>query len=233
MKTLCVVQHIEAEYLGFLEDHLESRSIRFRYFRPFTAGGKLPEKIDEFDGLVLLGAGPYGIVSGPLLPSLGPELRLARRFLDAGKSAVGIGLGAILLAVAAGGGAEVAPLRFAVGQAGRATGETLAGMLPERFAYAVYVRDAPVLPPQAAILARDEDGQPLAFSLGGNLLGFLNHPGIKTAMAEDIVMEFEETPPETADAILRLRESQAAIAEALSTMMVGVVRFCGWMAASS
>ena len=31
MKTLCVLQHVEAEYLGLIEDHFEGRNIRFRY----------------------------------------------------------------------------------------------------------------------------------------------------------------------------------------------------------
>lgn len=81
MKTLCILQHIEAEYLGLLEDHLESRNIRFHYVRPFTPGGVIPSTVEGFDGLILLGAGQYGIVSGDLIPSLGPELRLATDFL--------------------------------------------------------------------------------------------------------------------------------------------------------
>lgn len=230
MKTLCVIQHIEAEYLGFLEDHLESRSIRFRYFRPFTAGGKLPDKIEEFDGLILLGAGPFGIVSGPLLPSLGPELRLARRFLDQTKPAIGFGLGAVLLTVAAGGGAEEKPLRFEVGTAHRESAEALFGTLPERFPYCAFLRDAPVLPAGAQVLASAENGRPLIYSIGTNALAFIGHPGFKAAMAEDIIMEFDETPPETADALARLRDNQAGIADALSTMMVGIVRYSGWMA---
>ena len=54
------------------------------------------------------------MVSGHLLPSLGAELRLTRAYLEAGLPVLGIGLGAVILAVAAGGGAEEAPLRFGV-----------------------------------------------------------------------------------------------------------------------
>ncbi len=233
MKTLCVVQHIEAEYLGYLEDHLESRSIRFRYVRPFTPSGKLPQKIEEFDGLVLLGAGPFGIVSGSLLPSLGPELRLAKSFLDGGKSVVGIGLGAVLLAVAAGGGAAEMPLRFEVGTARREQADALGGTLPETFPYAAYLRDAAVLPASARVLASSQGSDPLIFSLGENALGFIGHPGFKAAMAEDIIMESAETPAETAESLAKLRESQPGITEALSSMMVGIVRQCGWMSADS
>ena len=80
MKTLCVLQHVEADYLGLMEDHFEGRNIRFRYARPFTPGGLVPFSSHEYDGLVLLGIGPHGIVSGDLIPSLGAELRPAGRW---------------------------------------------------------------------------------------------------------------------------------------------------------
>ncbi len=114
MKRLAVLQHTEAEYLGLMEDHFEGRNIRFQYFRPFASGGIVPAGVGSFDGLILLGGGPYGVVSGHLLPSLGPELRLTRAFLDAGIPVLGFGLGAVILAIAAGGGAEEAPLRFVI-----------------------------------------------------------------------------------------------------------------------
>ena len=44
MKTLFVVQHVEAEYLGLLEDHFEGRNIRFRYCSAVYAG-----RLDSID----------------------------------------------------------------------------------------------------------------------------------------------------------------------------------------
>ena len=58
MKTLFVLQHVEADYLGLIEDHFEGRNIRFRYCRPFTPGAVNSVDCRRFDGLVLLGAGP-------------------------------------------------------------------------------------------------------------------------------------------------------------------------------
>lgn len=223
MKRLCVLQHTEAEFLGLLEDHFESRAIRFHYQRPFTAGGSVPANAEGFDGLVLLGAGPLGIVSGPLLPSLGAELRLAGDFLNRGLPILGFGLGACLLATAAGGGAEEAPLRFTLGSARRLAPDALGGHLPPRFPVAVYMRDRPVLPKDAAVLAEDEAGAPALFALRGNCLGFLGHPGVKSAMIEDLVMEFDEAPEDVAEALARLRQEQGAIAAALSEIMIGVV----------
>ena len=159
MKTLCVLQHTEAEYLGLLEDHFEGRNIRFRYCRPFTPGASIPSSAEDYDGLILLGAGPKGIVSGNLIPSLGTELRLTQDFLRRGLPVVAIGIGACILSTAAGGGAEEAPLRFVVAEAQRVVPDALNGHLPESFPFAVYMRDRPVLPAAARILAARVDGE--------------------------------------------------------------------------
>jgi GMP synthase-like glutamine amidotransferase len=224
MKTLCVLQHTEAEFLGLMEDHLESRAIRFHYVRPFTPGGAVPAAAGDFAGLVILGAGPLGIVSGRLFPSLGAELRLARDFLTRGLPVIGIGIGASILAVTAGGGAAEAPLRFTVGRAHRVNADSLGGHLPADYPFAAYLRDRPVLPRDAAVLAVDEAGEPQLFQIGENCFGFLSHPGIKSAMIEDLVMEFDEAPPNIAEGLAQLRLAQAQIAAALSEIMVGVIK---------
>ncbi|MCI5076961.1 hypothetical protein [Oricola sp.] len=223
------MQHTEAEYLGLMEDHLEGRNVRFLYQRPFASGGTVPASPEGFDGLILLGGGPYGMVSGHLLPSMGPEMRLTKGFLDAGLPVVGLGLGAVILAVAAGGGAEEAPLRFEVPIAHAVRAGLLGGHMPDQFPLACYLRDRPVLPADAEVLARDGQGEPLVFSLRGNCLGFLGHPGMKRGMAEDVIMEFSETPDNTVEALQALGEAQQAVAGALSTLMVGIVRHAGLM----
>lgn len=229
MKTLCVLQHDESEYLGLMEDHLESRNIRFRYFRPFTPGGTLPEGPNGYDGLIVLGAGPFGIVSGNLMTSLGPELRLVSAFLEAGLPVVGIGLGAAILSTAAGGGATEAPLRFALVTAHRTQPGALSGHLPERWPMAIYMRDRPVLPSHARVLAASGDGEPLVFQTGDTALGFIGHPGIKSAMIEDLIMEFEEAPENTAEGLEELRQVQSQMAEQLTEIMVGLIKMTHWM----
>lgn len=229
MKTVTVIQHTEAEYLGLMEDHFEGRNVRFSYNRPFTKGGMLPAGPGTSDGLMLLGGGPYGVVSGHILPSIGAELRLTRAFLDAGLPVVGVGIGAIILAVAAGGGATGQPLRFAVKPA-LATGPgLLGGFLPPTMPLTVYLRDAPVLPAGGDVLARDADGAPLIFAIGRNSLGFLGHPGMKRGMAEDLIMEFAETPDGTIEGLTALGAAQGRIAEALGPLMVGMMARTGWM----
>ena len=223
MKTLYVLQHFESDYLGLMEDHFEGRNIRFHYCRPFTPGGTVPASAEGYDGLIILGGGPHGIVSGSLIPSLGPELRLTRDFLTRKLPVIGIGVGACILASAAGGGAEEAPLRFVVDTARRVAPDALGGRLPQRFPVAIYMRDRPVLPADAKVLAAGEAGEPLVFQIGDNSLGFLGHPGIKSAMIEDIIMEFDDVPDNTGETFLQLRAVQGEIAAALGEIMVGAV----------
>ena len=223
MKTLCVLQHVEAEYLGLMEDHFEGRNIRFHYVRPFTPGGLVPVSAEGFAGLVILGAGPNGVVSGNLIPSLGPELRLTRDFLDRGLPVIGIGVGCCILTTAAGGGADDAPLRFTVERARRTVPGALNGHLPESFPIAVYMRDRPVLPAGAEVLAVGAGREPVLFQLRGNCLGFLAHPGAKSAMIEDLIMEFEDVPENTAETLAALRAAHGEIAAVLGDIMVGMI----------
>jgi GMP synthase (glutamine-hydrolysing) len=223
MKTLCVLQHFESDYLGLMEDHFEGRNIRFRYFRPFAAGGMVPATAEDYAGLIILGAGPLGIVSGQLVPSLGPELRLARDFLACRLPVIGIGFGSCILATAAGGGAEDAPLRFVVDTARRVDPHALGGHLQESFPFAVYLRDGPVLPADARVLAIDSTGKPALFQIRDNCFGFLGHPGIKSAMIEDLIMEFDEVPARTAETLKDLRAVQGEIIAALEPLMLGLI----------
>jgi GMP synthase-like glutamine amidotransferase len=225
MKTIWVLQHTEAEYLGLMEDHFEGRNLRFRYFRPFAAGGMVPEVPGNADGLILLGGGPYGVVSGHILPSLGPELRLTRAFLAANLPVIGFEMGALILLAAAGGGVEEAPLRFEVVEA-ISNGFDAA---PQRMPLACYLRDRPVLRPDMPVLMQTADGAPAVFAVGAQSIGLIGHPGMKRGMAEDLVMEFGETPEDTLTGLDALGAAQMEIAEALGPLMVALVRRCGWM----
>ncbi len=223
IKNVCVLQHTEAEFLGLIEDHFEGRNIRFDYQRPFTVGGTVPNSIEGYDGLIILPGGPYGVVSGHLLPSFSAELRLCKMFIEAGLPIIGFGLGATILAIAAGGGASETELDFRVEKASRVIEEALDGKMPQNFPLAFYGRDQAVLPKSATVLAVGKNRQPLVFSINNNCFGFAGHPGMKSGMAEDLIMEFAQTPPDTASTLGLLRDAQFEIATSLSSMMKGLV----------
>jgi GMP synthase-like glutamine amidotransferase len=231
MKHVSVVQHTQSEWLGQIEDHLEGRGIRFGYARPFTTGGTIPQAAVIGDGLILLGGGPWGTCApGPVLPTLDAEVRLARACLMLGKPVIGIGLGSQILALAGDGGVEPAPLTLSLGEARRVQDDALGGLLPAHFPYVVYMRDRPRPPDYAAILAVDEQGSPAVFQVGPNAFGFTGHPGIRRAMIEDLVMEFEDAPPNTGDALTELATRAGAIDDALVPIMAGLIAATGWMA---
>jgi len=231
--TVHVVQHTSAEYLGLLEDHLEGRGVRFQYCRPFTGNVPLPKPEVLEDGLILLGGGPWGSAGTRNVPTLDAEVALARACLSRGKPLVGIGLGAQILAIAAGGRSEPADLEFSVGTAKRTSEAGLNGYLPEAYPLAIYMRDWAVPPDDATVLARDEQGRAALWQIGAHGFGFAGHPGIKVAMVEDLIMEFEESPADSAAKLQELRRAQSAIEDALVPVMTGLIQKTGWMKANA
>ena len=230
MKHLSVIQHTQSEWLGAIEDHLEGRGIRFSYFRPFTTGGGLPNVMTSGDGLLLIGGGPWGTADhGRRLPTLDAEVRLTRACLMMGKSVVGFGLGSQILALAADGNVEPAALALDIETATRTSDAALAGFLPQQFPSIVYMRDRPVPPAYAEILARDEAGRVAAFQVGANAFGFTGHPGLRPAMIEDLVMEFDEVPAGCGEKLPLVRAQARPVQDALVPIMTGLVQACGWM----
>ena len=223
MNVVAVIQHTSGEYLGLIEDHLEGRRIRFQYYRPFAAG-KLPDPELPADALILLGGGPWGSAGTRDLPTLEQEVELTRRRLDEGTPVVGFGLGAQILALAAGGGSEPRDLTLELLTATRRRDDALNGFLPEHFNMAVYMRDWPVLPATAEVLAEDNFGRPAVWQVGYNAFGFSGNPGTKLGMVEDLIMEFEEVPVDTAAQLDKLRLLQPVLEDELVPIMTGLVQ---------
>lgn len=228
MKTLQVIQHTSAEYLGLMEDHLEGRNVRFSYCRPFTGSVSLPKPESVKDGLILLGGGPWGSAGARDVPTLSAEVLLAKSCLERRIPVLGIGLGAQILAIAAGGRAEPSRFVFEIQKARRVDEQALEGYVPAEFHLAIYMRDWPVPPAKAQVLAVDQNGRPALWQLG-NALGFAGHPGLKVAMVEDLVMEFDEAPPDVERELAALRVVQRSIEDALVPLMAGATKLMGWM----
>lgn len=229
MNVVAVIQHTAGEYLGLIEDHLEGRRIRFQYYRPFAAG-KLPAADLPADALILLGGGPWGAAGSRDLPTLEQEVELTRRRLAEGTPVIGFGLGAQILALAAGGGVEARELTFEILSARRTRDDALNGYFPEHLTQVVYMRDWPRFPDSAEVLAQDGAGRAVAWQLGGTAFAFAGNPGVKLGMIEDLVMEFEEVPPNTGEGLEKLRELQKVIEDELVPLMTGLVQCTSLMA---
>jgi len=229
MKTLTVIQHTSAEYLGLLEDHLEGRQVRFRYCRPFTEGVEPPKPDALADGLVLLGGGPWGSAGIRDVPTLDQEIVLVRHCLEHDKPVIGIGLGAQILAIAAGGAARPDEFVFTVGEARSTDPQALNSYLPERYPLVTYMRDRPEPPPEAKILAVDQADRPALFQIGAQAFGFAGHPGMKPAMVEDLIMEFDDSPENPAAGLEALHRIKGALEDALVPIMTGLTQLTALM----
>lgn len=228
-RNLYVIQHTDSEYLGRMEDHFEGRGIRFTYIRPHTTDGKLPPSARFVDGVIFLGGGPWGAGGERDLPSLSNEVALSHECFALGIPQIGIGLGALIVALGGGGEVTSAPLRFDVVTASRTSDDALNGYMPEEFPVAYYLRDQLKLPAYADVLAAGPDGAPLVFQLGEMALGFVGHPGAKRAMIEDLIMEFEESPDDMSAALNELSQRVPEIEDALVAMMTGIIQVTGLM----
>ncbi len=93
----------------------------------------------------------------------------------------------------------------------------------------MYMRDWPVPPPNATILAHAADGRPLLWQTREAAFGFAGHPGFKLGMIEDLVMEFEEGPEDLDSGLAAMRAAQRAIEDALVPIMTGLVQAARWM----
>jgi GMP synthase-like glutamine amidotransferase len=223
MNVVAVIQHTAGEYLGLIEDHLEGRRVRFQYYRPFAAG-KLPEPDLPADGLILLGGGPWGAAGSRDLPTLEKEVELTRQRLAEGTPVIGFGLGAQILALAAGGGVTARELTFETLNVTRCRDDALNGYLPASSHQVVYMRDWPEPPVEAVVLAEDQEGRPAVWQFANNAYGFSGNPGIKLGMIEDLIMEFEEVPSNTSAELEKLRVLQPVLEDELVPLMTGLVQ---------
>ena len=91
------------------------------------------------------------------------------------------------------------------------------------------MRDRPVPPEYASILAEDWNGRPALFQVGENNFGFTGHPGVKRAMVEDLIMEFEENPVDIGPALEVMVQRQPDFEDALVRIMTGIIQRTEWM----
>lgn len=99
MKFL-VLQHVPFEDLAYIGEYLDEHQHTYQYCRLY--GGETIPAPREFDGLFIMG-GPMNIYEDNKYSWLLAERKYIRRFIEIGKPAIGICLGAQLLSDALGG----------------------------------------------------------------------------------------------------------------------------------
>ena len=171
-----VLQHVPFEGLGHIGAWIRRHGHRLTLSRLY-AGAELPTP-EDFDRLVILG-GPMNIYEEPAYPWLVAEKALIRATIAAGKSAVGICLGAQLLAdalgspVYAGTDKEIGWFPVRLTGVGRQT--PLCHDLPPETTVFHWHGDTFDLPPGAIHLAESDACVNQAFLANDRLLGLQFH----------------------------------------------------------
>ncbi|WP_394708785.1 type 1 glutamine amidotransferase [uncultured Desulfobulbus sp.] len=170
------VQHVPFEGLGHIGQWIANQGHSLTLTRLY-AGEKLPRP-EAFDRLVIMG-GPMNIYEDDRYPWLVQERAWIREAINAGKSAVGICLGAQLLAdalgspVVAGREKEIGWWPITLTEEGKTSG-FLDG-LPERPTVFHWHGDTFALPKGAVHLAESEGCRSQAFLYDNRILGLQFH----------------------------------------------------------
>jgi GMP synthase-like glutamine amidotransferase len=171
-----VFQHVPFEGLGAIEPWLRAHGAAIATTR-FFAGDPIPPP-DRYDWLVAMG-GPMSVNDEVALPWLRDEKRAIAAAIDAGKTVLGVCLGAQLVASAC--GAKVVPNRerevgwLEVERVDGAAAHPLGRALPPRAEVFHWHGETFELPSGAVHLARNEGCEAQAFALGPRVLALQFH----------------------------------------------------------
>ncbi len=178
MSSCLVVQHLEPESSYAIGEALASVGIEVDQ-RLTDAAEPLPETLDGFDGLVVMG-GPMSADSDDGFPTRRQELTLLAEAVERGLPTLGVCLGAQELAAATGGrilrgasGPEIgwAPVRLHAS----AADDLLLASVPGELSVLHWHGDTFDLPPGGVLLASNDRYDHQAFRIGPRAWGFQFH----------------------------------------------------------
>ncbi len=223
-----VFQHVPFEGLGAIEPWLAARGARIGWTR-FFADARIPDP-DDYDWLIAMG-GPMSVNDEVALPWLRDEKRAIAAAIDAGKTVLGVCLGAQLIASACGAKVMRNPEReigwFPIERIAEPAEHPIARALPPQAEVFHWHGETFTLPRGAVHLARSEACEAQAFALGPHVVGMQFHLETTRESAAALVTHCpEDLKPgrfvQTGEDLLgdaarfdRLRESLTAVLAAL------------------
>lgn len=226
MTRLLVVEHEADAGLGLLGERLSELGVETVTVGP-DAGVSIPESLDGYDGLIVLGGtmGPTDDEDAPWLPS---TRRLLADAVEESVPALGICLGAQMLAAATGGHVRKIPEAPEVGvhsiqfNEAAAEDQLFGGFAGELAVVQWHWLEADQLPDGAELLASSQACQNQAFRVGSCAWGVQFHPEALGAAA-DTWVSLEDLTEDGLDpsaiasgvhaAEPRLRETWSALAD--------------------
>ena len=226
MPTCLVIQHLPPEGPYLIAGALEDAGVAVELCQVF-AGGQLPASLDGYGGLVVMG-GPMSASSDEGFPTRTAEIDLLEDALERGSPALGVCLGAQLLAVAAGGkvyaGAEGPEIGWApVSLVGEAEQDPLFKDLPRELTVLHWHGETFDLPPGAAHLAVSRAYPNQAFRAGPRAWGLQFHLEVDSAAIDAFLAAFGDeaagcgAPPE--DIAAEAGSAIAALAPACGRLL--------------
>ncbi|MEJ2514431.1 MAG: GNAT family N-acetyltransferase [Gammaproteobacteria bacterium] len=185
---IACIQHVSYEGPGAIEEWAQQRRHRMYVFRQ-DRGHRLPVT-GQFDWLILMG-GPMGLRDRSRFPWMADELALIREAVGAGKTVVGICLGAQLLASVLGGSVDRSPEReigwFPVQLTDAARNQPGLSGLPDTIVPFHWHSDAFTLPEGAVQLASSAGCPNQAFVYGSSVLGLQFHLEVTPSVIEALL----------------------------------------------
>lgn len=170
------LQHVPFEDLGSIAPVLDSRGHQITSTQLYE--GKPLPAVSDIDWLIIMG-GPMGIYDGDQYPWLASEKQLIREVIQAGKLALGICLGAQLLADALGAKVYRNAHReigwFDITRLPSANGTILADVLPARAEVFHWHGDTFDIPTGAVPLAESEACRNQGFIFDNRVVAFQFH----------------------------------------------------------
>jgi len=232
--TCLVLEHLATEGPYTLGDGLLANGITLDR-RALAAGDEVPADASGFDGIVVMG-GPMSAASDAGFPTRGAELALLAGAVEHGVPALGVCLGAQLLAAATGGrvkkgdvGQEIGWGTIALTEA--AATDPLLGVLPSTMEVLHWHGDTFELPTGATHLASSERYVNQAFRVGPSAWGLQFHLEVDATAVEAFVAGFGDEAEEAGvspssildaapPALAALREIQQAMASRFAALVL-------------
>jgi GMP synthase (glutamine-hydrolysing) len=221
MAVALVVQHVDVEGPGRFAEWLPALGVELRTIHPY-AGDPVPQSIDA-DALIVMGGpmGAYDDAAAPWLPAVRGLLAAATRD---GVPALGICLGAQLLAVATGGRVERGANgpEIGLGEVVVAASDQLfeAGSIPVVQWHYDTVTE---LPPEATLLASSASYPVQAFRVGARAWGLQFHVEAAPELVADWARAERRDVEELAAPLIAADAEVAAAGKAIATRFAGLV----------
>jgi GMP synthase-like glutamine amidotransferase len=233
--TCLVVQHLPPEGPYLIAGALENAGISVELCQVF-AGDQPPASLDGYNGLVVMG-GPMSAASDEGFPTRTAEVHLLEDALEHRVPALGVCLGAQLLAIAAGGkvypgaeGPEIgwAPVSLMVGEAEQ---DLLFGDLPTELTVLHWHGDTFDLPPGATHLATSKTYPNQAFRAGPRAWGLQFHLEVDGPAVEAFLAAFgdeaagcgvapEDIAAQTGSAVAELAPARGRLLERFAGLVL-------------